>query len=134
MLISELKDMAEERTSFKGKTVTFSLHSTEIPAEHVIASMADYLNKNKNHQAVHLVLQGEAVGYITREKIYECAKVTLGGVGSGDGSNLPGPPTIWNFIELHCPTLGCDQKMVVTLYNQISTAICPRHKCIMVRT
>jgi hypothetical protein len=130
--INELKGMAQERAAFQGKAVTFALHSTGIPATHVIAMMADYLEKNEDHEAIRLVVQGKAFGYIPRERVMVCARADSEGVSSGDHGILLGMPD-FHIVVLHCPTGGCNETARVLFYNRQYPVTCPKHGCLMVR-
>ncbi len=123
----QLMGMASEKSSFyKPIDITIAVDDERV-AEQAVQILIEFFGEDDERESVRVVSQGNEIGYLTRTDLYTFVDSTTKGVGIGDHGILPGSGE-FRIIELYCPQLGCEQRLLVVSFDEDNRQYCPMHK------
>lgn len=89
-----------------------------------------YLAGHRSRRAVHVMLRGEDVGYVRRDRVYELFPELSKRLGDAARASSPlGPaPSAYRWMQLRCPEPECGEAPVLSMhFDEDDPVRCVRH-------
>jgi hypothetical protein len=92
-----------------------------------VQALAAYFGASDDRVAVRVVLAGEPLGFLSRDKALDLIELRTRGLGDASGWLLPGV-SYYAPIELRCTVAGCPANPIFTAgFDEQYPPACPQH-------
>lgn len=97
-------------------------HDDDLPG------LVRWFGEDRSRRMVTLVVEGDQIGYLRRQDVYDLVQPGAMGVGDSGRTMLPGASTGWTVILLDCPEDGCpDSPVYAVRFDAAHPPRCTRH-------